>query len=168
MANELFIIEYPDGEIDDSADMGGFTVFLDRRSAEDAIESCEESESPAIVRFVRDSERDALTRQNLALREALEISIKSAHPHPTEHPTMTAAWAVMRAALALPLPDAAKEVEAWREKAGLLDWWLAQDCVSFEWVDKAKGAWVMFRDAHIAGKGDTALAALRDTKGKAR
>jgi hypothetical protein len=56
----------------------------------------------------------ALAAQNLALREALETGIKSAHPHPTEHPTMTAAWAVMRAALALPLPDAAREVEGWK------------------------------------------------------
>ena len=34
------------------------------------------------------------------LLAALEVMIQSAHPHPTEHPTMTAAWKIARAAIA--------------------------------------------------------------------
>ena len=70
--NELFIVEYPDGEIDDSADMGGFTVFLDRPSAVEALDYSEEEDGAAVVRFVRDTERDALAAQNAALREDAE------------------------------------------------------------------------------------------------
>lgn len=66
-------------------------------------------------------ERDALAAQNLALREALEEIDGYAggadsvldDQYVTER---------RQAALALPLPDAAREVEQMREKAGLLDW----------------------------------------------
>jgi hypothetical protein len=37
----------------------------------------------------------------LRMREALETVLASAYPHPTEHPTMTAAWKIGRAALSL-------------------------------------------------------------------
>lgn len=45
-------------------------------------------------------ERDEARAQAADLRGALETVLESAYPHPTEHPTMTAAWAVGNAALA--------------------------------------------------------------------
>jgi len=56
MTKEMFIVEYEDGEIDDSQDMGGFTVFLDRPSANEALEYLEDDEQASVVRFVRESE----------------------------------------------------------------------------------------------------------------
>ena len=44
------------------------------------------------------------TPRERALRKVIETLLASAHPHPTEHPTMTAAWAVGRAAIADPPP----------------------------------------------------------------
>jgi hypothetical protein len=111
-------------------------------------------------------EMQALAAQNLALREALEIGIESAHPHPTEHPTMTAAWAVMRTALALPLPDAAREVAEMCEKAGFLDW-LEEQEIRLQCVYNEDGTDTSYWDCGIAA-GPTALAALRAAKGKAK
>jgi hypothetical protein len=75
---DLFIVEYSDGEIDDSGDFGGFTVFLDRRSAEDMLD-CVECADAAVVHFVREDrlaaveqERDQLRAKAARLREALE------------------------------------------------------------------------------------------------
>jgi hypothetical protein len=78
-----------------------------------------------------DDQCNTLAALVVELRGALEEGVKSAHPHPVEHPTMTAAWKVMRAALSLPLPAAAEKVAGWREKAELLDMMAADpSCVS--------------------------------------
>lgn len=45
-----------------------------------------------------DAVEDA-SNENKVLREALKTMLKSAVPHPVEHPTMTAAWKTARAAL---------------------------------------------------------------------
>jgi hypothetical protein len=71
-ANELFIVEYADGEIDDGQDMGGFTVYLDRASAEEAESCLEEDEEAQVVRFVRESEIQTYRAERDALAEQLE------------------------------------------------------------------------------------------------
>ena len=94
----------------------------------------------------------------VGLREALEIGIKSAYPHPTEHPTMTAAWKVMKAALALPLPDAAREVEVMREYCAVaLEYWHPDSEEKKKWFNRP-----------LCDRYDAALAALRAAKEKAK
>jgi hypothetical protein len=52
------------------------------------------------------AERDAALVQVAALRAEIVNLLASAHPHPVEHPTMTAAWQKASAALAQPFPAA--------------------------------------------------------------
>ena len=47
----------------------------------------------------KDAALSSALRREEVLREALETMLKSAVPHPVEHPTMTAAWKTARAAL---------------------------------------------------------------------
>lgn len=74
MTQELFIVEYQDGEIDDGHDMGGFTVYLDRASAEDGLGNLEEEDGAAVVRFVREdlAQVAALTAERDAARGEAE------------------------------------------------------------------------------------------------
>lgn len=51
--NELFIVEYTDGEIDDGEGHGSFTVYLDRASAQEMLD-CVEDADAKVVRFVRE------------------------------------------------------------------------------------------------------------------
>lgn len=59
-------------------------------------------------------ERDEARAENARLREALELMLASARPHPVLHPTMTAAWAQAREALAAP-----PETGQWREEGSV-------------------------------------------------
>jgi maltose-binding protein MalE len=65
-----------------------------------------ESLADLILRIEREAEertareRDALTSQVATMRAEIVNMLASAHPHPVEHPTMTAAWQRARAALA--------------------------------------------------------------------
>lgn len=72
--NELFIVEYTDGEIDDGEGHGSFTVYLDRASAQEMLD-CVEDEDAKVVRFVRE---DISVVQAERLRE-LEAWILNAH-----------------------------------------------------------------------------------------
>ena len=59
-----------------------------------------------------DAETTALLAEREGLRAALETMLRSAVPHPTEHPTMTEAWAIAKTALSAPPPDAVAKYEA--------------------------------------------------------
>ena len=63
------------------------------------------------------------TARERALRAVIETLMASAHPHPTEHPTMTKAWAIGRAALADPLPPDQRDEALRLAEAELLRLW---------------------------------------------
>ena len=54
---------------------------------------CKESEDRLALIAAKDAE---IAR----LREVVETMLDSAYPHPVEHPTMTKAWAIAKAAIA--------------------------------------------------------------------
>lgn len=63
------------------------------------------------------------TPRERALRKVIETLLASAHPHPTEHPTMTAAWAVGRAALTDTPPPDPRDAALGLAEAELLRLW---------------------------------------------
>lgn len=86
--NELFIIEYEDGEIDDSGNFGGFTVFLDRPSAEEMLD-CTEEPTAKVVRFVREDTIAALearVKELEADKAKAETALSRTSVHPTHCP----------------------------------------------------------------------------------
>jgi hypothetical protein len=54
------------------------------------------------------TELASLRAERDRLREALVIMLASAHPRPVDHPSMTAAWKIARAALAPPVQETPK------------------------------------------------------------
>jgi len=63
------------------------------------------------------------TARERALRAVIEALLESAHPHPTEHPTMTAAWAIGRTALSDPPPPDPRDEALRLAEAELLRLW---------------------------------------------
>ena len=111
-----------------------------------------------------EAERDALALQNLRLREAIRNALDECVDL-----ISTDEERRLEAAVSLPLPDAAREVEAMREKAGLLDEIIAHRIsVSYRGgVPATAHVWSARTDDGF-GTGNTlpeALAALRAAKG---
>ena len=80
----------------EQAYVGG--LLLANKEQFDELKRSEETQADARIRAAAHD-----------LLDACKTALDSAHPHPTEHPTMTAAWAVLRAAIAKaqPQPDPA-------------------------------------------------------------